>query len=1244
MFKVKEELAHGKSCHARMLFLKMCEMAIMLFSRTYFKQYFFSELLCLSQDSVANIRLKVVSMLPQLKSLLSLPSDRAHFQHLEETIKELMVVENDRDVLGTLQTSIHRLAEIETALDGGNIKLGPYGDEDRDDERKLREEKLIANMEEQIKQVQGAKLDQLVTPSAIPSRLRSLGLDRKRSESLPPALTRTETQINHRPRYSSPEPPRYASPEMGKPSPRPAYSQDIGKSNIWQSKVEQDENIKPSLSTPYSSSLENLDPSTQEFLVDAGIKLPTTTGNMTSAASMPNLTSVGKVKDQIVRSNSIPDNSNLDGELSKYLISNEEMELYEAEYEKAAQEVKKEPSATQQPTNVSSGTPQMQRGRTESKMKPPSFTSALTNKPAMRAATISFTSVAKSTKLTEEQWISEEPSENEAKCTTPNFSISKSPESLGNSPSKMEERMTGSQKWNDGSIERLAEKWAAKRDTLLRETGVLAENLQQRKAAMEQKLESVKRSIPKRSLGFTPQSAQKRLSLCESFIKKNNTQPKKDESPKRKSLDIDIVLPPEAEDSDGDDPQISKKITEIRNMIPPSVIKRKSSPELGSSDSDDSLPPYPSGDKPSIDVDIPLPPPPPSIDELCISSEPVKSLAPSSKYISKPSLISNTLTRSSLAMYKTVSAPQTSVAVSRTLLAPQPCIADSPQLPIKKLPKKSESSPQVVSFQKPSYVDENNTNELETSNRNENILNNSNVRVNLQINPPKPSSKLTNSSFDLASTAIQSPATSRLKNFPRKKLAGDTSSTDGLTASKPESNLPDMSKSTTNQQTQKRLTKVTTTQAPPIGTVDKTFSTFKGKSKPVIRENKVKVETEPPTASKAKTVVYVENPPTETKMRIMKPSLTSQKKPQPKSTAGSTSMQNNSVTQYVPHIATVRSGKYNDKSLSTGTCIKESNSVESTPYHDRKFKPSVKSRSRDSSSENLLAPNLIDDNHSPSTTPLQLSPTSAGKPGSTGLVGPRKSSGMRMWQGQMNGRRPGSSKQPSPAASRSPSPATRQTAANNIPGKVQDHATLPRSSNMSRLRAPTSQGSQSPQQRRSYGGISSFQGGKNNKYSSAPNTPRQSQADLSQPNSLHSSPGGSRSNSPAPSPTSTSVEQHHGYQARTNQLRMPVFNSFTTDRSVQPISPSSGQTRTIPGLVSNKSKTYSGPPGASQSYNGTMRPPSSNKMTSSISRPSVPGPVGGLSSIRPPTLTIPSNQGSSKSRLTTPKGFGFKQK
>ena len=112
MFRIKEELAHGKSCHSRMLFLRLCEMAIMLYSKTYFKNHFFSELLCLSQDSVPNVRLKVVSLLAKLKSLLSLPSDRSFLLHLEEVVKELLVTEQDRDVRTTVQAATQALAEV----------------------------------------------------------------------------------------------------------------------------------------------------------------------------------------------------------------------------------------------------------------------------------------------------------------------------------------------------------------------------------------------------------------------------------------------------------------------------------------------------------------------------------------------------------------------------------------------------------------------------------------------------------------------------------------------------------------------------------------------------------------------------------------------------------------------------------------------------------------------------------------------------------------------------------------------------------------------------------------------------------------------------------------------------------------------------------------------------------------------------------------------------------------------------
>ena len=94
-------------------------------------------------------------------------------------------------------------------------------------------------------------------PSTLPTRLRSLGLDRKRSESLPPPLTRGEAAVR-KPRFNSPEPQRYPAeipthePELAKPS----YSQDIwGPDNTFE---EKDFKVKNNPG-PFSSSLENLD-------------------------------------------------------------------------------------------------------------------------------------------------------------------------------------------------------------------------------------------------------------------------------------------------------------------------------------------------------------------------------------------------------------------------------------------------------------------------------------------------------------------------------------------------------------------------------------------------------------------------------------------------------------------------------------------------------------------------------------------------------------------------------------------------------------------------------------------------------------------------------------------------------------------------------------------------------------------------------------------------------------------------
>ena len=122
-------------------------MAIALFSKEYFKHHFFGDLIGLSSDIVANVRLKLCTMMPRLKSLLSLPSDKVLLQRLEATVKDLLLRETDADVLFALQTSIQDLDGTETGVDGvPSMNL----EEDRDNERKLREERLIVSMEDQL--------------------------------------------------------------------------------------------------------------------------------------------------------------------------------------------------------------------------------------------------------------------------------------------------------------------------------------------------------------------------------------------------------------------------------------------------------------------------------------------------------------------------------------------------------------------------------------------------------------------------------------------------------------------------------------------------------------------------------------------------------------------------------------------------------------------------------------------------------------------------------------------------------------------------------------------------------------------------------------------------------------------------------------------------------------------------------------------------------------------------------------
>ncbi|MPC19459.1 Serine/threonine-protein phosphatase 4 regulatory subunit 4 [Portunus trituberculatus] len=137
------EFCDGNSCHKRMLFLNIATMILEMFSKLFFKTYFFRPLLSLHNDRVPNIRLKLVMLLPQMKATLSLPEDKTRLQELETVVGSLLVSEVDRDVSAAVSTTITLLDKIEVCESQRGSPEGESAGQETEDERKEKQEQRI---------------------------------------------------------------------------------------------------------------------------------------------------------------------------------------------------------------------------------------------------------------------------------------------------------------------------------------------------------------------------------------------------------------------------------------------------------------------------------------------------------------------------------------------------------------------------------------------------------------------------------------------------------------------------------------------------------------------------------------------------------------------------------------------------------------------------------------------------------------------------------------------------------------------------------------------------------------------------------------------------------------------------------------------------------------------------------------------------------------------------------------------
>ena len=94
-----------------------------MYSRAFFKEYFFESVLELANDSVPNVRLKLCPLLPKLKQLVKLPADRNLLQLLEQAVRKILVNETDRDVTAAIESAVKLLDEVQVPMDSVGVSI-----------------------------------------------------------------------------------------------------------------------------------------------------------------------------------------------------------------------------------------------------------------------------------------------------------------------------------------------------------------------------------------------------------------------------------------------------------------------------------------------------------------------------------------------------------------------------------------------------------------------------------------------------------------------------------------------------------------------------------------------------------------------------------------------------------------------------------------------------------------------------------------------------------------------------------------------------------------------------------------------------------------------------------------------------------------------------------------------------------------------------------------------------------------
>lgn len=141
------EFSHQTSCYKRIMFIDVCRLAYELYSKDFFKEWFYENLIRMATDDVTNIKIALIKLLFNLKKLFNSIQEKEKLNYLERQVENLLR-DKDKDVRDLAE----KLIIHGNFLD--EIKIRPYHVNECDKEKNLLKEKE----EKELKEIESKKI------------------------------------------------------------------------------------------------------------------------------------------------------------------------------------------------------------------------------------------------------------------------------------------------------------------------------------------------------------------------------------------------------------------------------------------------------------------------------------------------------------------------------------------------------------------------------------------------------------------------------------------------------------------------------------------------------------------------------------------------------------------------------------------------------------------------------------------------------------------------------------------------------------------------------------------------------------------------------------------------------------------------------------------------------------------------------------------------------------------------------